>query len=93
MNTVVWIVLLLALGLVTGKIVGALTAFTRGVATYDLLAGGLGALLGGGLLRVIGPLSLRAPLLTLATGVGIAFLATWLTRIVTWPADPPLRRP
>ena len=41
MNTLLWVVMLLLLGLVTGKIVGALTAFTRGPAVYDLLAGGL----------------------------------------------------
>jgi hypothetical protein len=93
MNMFLWIVLLLVLGLVTGGIVGALTAFTRGPAAYDLVAGGLGALIGGGLLRVVGPSSLRGPLLTLLTGIGVAFLATWLTRIATWPAEPPLRRP
>ena len=40
MNTFAWIVMLIVLGLVTGSIVGALTAFTRGPAVYDLLAGG-----------------------------------------------------
>jgi uncharacterized membrane protein YeaQ/YmgE (transglycosylase-associated protein family) len=93
MNTLVWVVLLLVLGVVTGKVVGALTAFTRGPAVYDLLAGGLGALTGGVLLRSIGPVSFRAPLLTLLTGVGAAFLTTWLTRIATWPPEPQLRRP
>ena len=93
MNTFVWVIMLLLLGLVTGKIVGALTAFTRGPAVYDLLAGALGALTCGVLLRSIGPLSLRTPLLTLLAGVGTAFLATWLTRIATWPAEPPLRAP
>lgn len=93
MNTLIWLVLLLVLGLVTGKVVGALTAFTRGPAIYDLLAGGLGALAGGVLVRSAGPLSVQGPLLTLLTGVGAAFLASWLTRIVTWPPEPPLRRP
>lgn len=93
MNTLLWVALLLVLGLVTGKVVGALTAFTRGPAIYDLLAGGLGALIGGVLVRSIGPPSLGAPLLTLLIGVGTAFLASWLTRIATWPAEPPLRRP
>lgn len=93
MNTLTWLVLLLLLGLVTGRVVGALTAFTRGPAIYDLVAGGLGALGGGVLLRSAGPDSLRAPLLTLLAGVGSAFLASWLTRIVTWPPEPPLRRP
>ena len=62
-------------------------------AIYDLLAGGLGALIGGVLLRSIGPLSFRAPLVTLVTGVGAALLASWLTRIATWAPEPPLRRP
>jgi uncharacterized membrane protein YeaQ/YmgE (transglycosylase-associated protein family) len=93
MNTLVWIIMLLFLGLVTGKIVGALMAFTRGRAVYDLIAGGLGALTGGVLSRLLGPASFHAPLLTLLTGVGTALLATWLTRIATWPAEPALRRP
>lgn len=93
MNTFLWVLMLLLLGLATGKVVGALTAFTRGAGLYDLLAGGLGALIGGGLLRWIGPLSLRAPPLPVLGGLGVAFLATWLTRIATWPAEPPLRRP
>ena len=93
MNTIVWALALVVLGIATGRVVGALSAFTRGRVSYDLLAGGLGALVGGGLLRSIGPLSVRAPLLTLLGGVGAAFLATWLTRIATWPAEPPLQRP
>ncbi|HKW47891.1 MAG TPA: hypothetical protein VJN70_10610 [Gemmatimonadaceae bacterium] len=93
MNPLLWIFMLLLLGLATGKVVGALTAFTRGPALYDLLAGGLGALIGGGLLRWIGPLSLRAPPLPVLGGLGVAFLATWLTRIATWPAEPRLTRP
>jgi uncharacterized membrane protein YeaQ/YmgE (transglycosylase-associated protein family) len=93
MNTIVWVVLVLVLGLVTGNIVGTLTAFTRGPVAYDLLAGGLGALTGGVLARSIGPLSVRTPLLTLLTGAAAAFLATWLTRIATWPPEPKLRRP
>jgi uncharacterized membrane protein YeaQ/YmgE (transglycosylase-associated protein family) len=93
MNTLLWVVMLLLLGLVTGQIVGALTAFTRGPAVYDLLAGSLGALGGGVLLRSLGPASFRAPLLTLLAGVGAALLATWLTRIATWPPEPELQRP
>ena len=93
MNTIVWLVMLLVLGVVTGKVVGALTAFTRGPVVYDLLAGGLGALTGGVLMRAIGPASLRGLLLTLLIGVGAAFLATWLTRIATWPPEPKLQRP
>lgn len=91
MNTFMWAVMLLLLGLVAGKIVGALTAFTRAPAVYDLVAGGLGALAGGVLLRSIGPVSFRAPLVTLLAGVAAALLATWLTRIITWPPEPRLR--
>src|SRR5690348_18301589 len=93
MNTIGWLIVLLVLGLATGKIVGVLSAFTRGPAVYDLVAGGAGALAGAGLLRLLGPESYRAPLVTILTGVGAAFLATWLTRLVTWPAEPPLHRP
>ena len=93
MNTFVWVVTLILLGLVTGKIVGLLTAFTRGPGVYDVVAGVLGAVTGGVLLRLVGPSSFHAPLLTLLTGVGAAFLATWLMRIATWPPEPPLRRP
>jgi len=93
MNTLTWLVLLLLLGLVTGRVVGMLTAFTRAPAVYDLVAGGLGAVGGGVLLRSIGPLSLHEPLVTLLAGVGAAFFASWLTRIVTWPPEPPLRSP
>ena len=93
MNTIMWLVMLLALGLVAGKVVGMLTAFTRGPTVYDLPAGALGALGGGVLLRSIGSPELHAPLLTLLTGLGAAMLGTWLTRILTWPAEPILRRP
>jgi ABC-type xylose transport system permease subunit len=93
MNTLVWVVMLVVLGLVTGKVVGALTAFTHAPAVYDLLAGSLGAIAGGVLLRSIGPISFHAPLLTLLTGVGAAFLATWLTRIATWAPEPTLQQP
>lgn len=93
MNTVVWVIMLLLLGLAAGKIVGALTAFTRAPVVYDLLAGSLGALGTGVLLRAIGPVSFRSPLLTLLAGVDAALLATWLTRIATWPREPQLQRP
>ena len=93
MNAFVWVVVLLVLGVASGKIVGALTAFTRGPGVYDLLAGGLGAVISGVILRSIGPASFRAPLLTLLSGVGVALLATWLMRIATWAAEAPLRRP
>ena len=93
MTTFWWAVLLLLVGVAMGRIVGALLAFTRAPVVYDLLAGGLGALAAGVLLRWLGPVSLRAPLLTLLAGVAAALLATWLTRIATWPAEPPLRRP
>ena len=93
MNTFVWIVVLLLLGVAAGKIIGALTAFTRGPAVYDVLTGGVAALTVGVLLRSIGPPSFRAPLLTLLAGVDAALLATWLVRIAIWPAEPQLQRP
>jgi hypothetical protein len=79
MSVFVWFLVLVVLGLVTRRVVGALTAFTRGPVLSDLLAGGLGALIGGGLPRWLGPLGFRAPLPTLLIGIGIAFRATWLT--------------
>lgn len=85
--------MLLVLGVVTGKLVGAMTAFTRGPAVYDLIAGGLAALVTGLLVRSLGAVTLRAPLPTLLIGLGAAFLASWLTRIVTWPEEARLGRP
>jgi hypothetical protein len=93
MSTIAWVVMLLLLGLVTGRVVGALTAFTRGPAVYDLLAGGIGAVTVGVLLRFAGPLGFRAPLVTLLAGVDAALLAAWLMRIVTWRSEPTLERP
>lgn len=93
MNMLMWIVILLLLGFGTGKIVGTLTAFTHGPVVYDLLAGGIGAITAGVLVQSIGPLSFRAPLMTLLTGAGVAFLSTWLIRIATWPAEPRLQPP
>jgi uncharacterized membrane protein YeaQ/YmgE (transglycosylase-associated protein family) len=55
MNTFVWVVMLILLGLVTGKIVGVLTAFTRGSDVYGFVAGVLGSVAGGILLRLLGP--------------------------------------
>lgn len=74
MNARLWILMLLLLGLTTGKVVGPVTAFTRGAPLYDLLAGGLGALIGGGLLRWIGPLGLRG---------SAAGISRWLGRRVS----------
>jgi uncharacterized membrane protein YeaQ/YmgE (transglycosylase-associated protein family) len=91
MNTMVWILALLLLGLATGKITGARMAFTRGRTTYDLAAGLLGAVLAGVPLRLAGPSGFSAPLPTLLVGVGAAILATWLTRIVTRQPEPVLR--
>ena len=91
MNTIVWLLALLLLGLVTGKIVGAGLAFTGGRTNYDLAAGLLGAVIVGIPLRVAGLAGYSGALPTLIVGGGAALLATWLTRIATWKAEPMLR--
>ena len=91
MNTIVWVLALLLLGLATGKITGAGMAFTRGRTTYDLAAGLLGAVIAGVPLRLAGLSGYSASLPTLLVGVGAAMLATWLTRVVMWQAEPILR--
>jgi uncharacterized membrane protein YeaQ/YmgE (transglycosylase-associated protein family) len=88
MNTIVWILALPVLGLATGKITGAGMAFTRGRTIYDLVAGLLGAVITGVSLRLAGLSAYSEPLSTLLAGVGAAILATWVTRIVIWPAEP-----
>jgi hypothetical protein len=91
MNTIVWVLALLLLGLATGKFTGAGMAFTGGRTTYDLAAGLLGAVIAGVPLRLSGLSGYSAPLPTLLVGIGAAMLATWLTRIATWQAEPILR--
>lgn len=91
MNTIVWLVALLLLGLATGKIIGAGLAFTGGRTSYDLAAGLLGAAVVGVPLRLLGLPGYSAALPTLLVGVSAAMLATWLTRIFTWKPEPVLR--
>jgi len=91
MNTSVWVLALLLLGLATGKLTGAGMAFTQGRTIYDLAAGLLGAVIAGVPLRLAGLSGYSASLPTLLVGVGTAMLATWLTRVVTWQAEPILR--
>jgi uncharacterized membrane protein YeaQ/YmgE (transglycosylase-associated protein family) len=93
MQMLVWFGAVVLLGLVTGRVVGAVLAFTRGPVVYDLVSGVVGAVTGAVVLRFVGPASLHTPLLTLLTGVATAILAAWLTRIATWPPEPLLRRP
>lgn len=93
MNTFVWVVILLLLGVVAGKIVGALTAFTRGPAVFDIVTGGVAALIVGVALRSFGSPSFRAPVLSLLAAVDAALLTTWLMRIAVWPPEPTLQRP
>jgi uncharacterized membrane protein YeaQ/YmgE (transglycosylase-associated protein family) len=88
MDTIMWVLTLVVLGVATGWIVGALLAFTQGRAIYDLAAGLLGALIAAVPLRLAGLPGYSAALPTLLVGVGAAMLATWLTRIVAWPAQP-----
>lgn len=91
MNTTVWLIALVLLGLATGKVVGALLAFTGGRTSYDLVAGALGAVLVGVPLRLASLTGYSAALPTLLVGVSAAILATWLTRIATWQAEAVLR--
>ena len=91
MNTTVWVLALLLLGLATGKITGAGLAFTHGRTVYDLAAGLLGAVIASIPLRLAGLSGYSAPLPTLLVGIGAAMLATWLTRIATWQPEPILR--
>jgi hypothetical protein len=91
MNTGLWIVVLLLLGLATGKITGVGLAFTKGRTLYDLVAGVLGAVIVSVPLRLSGLSGYSAALPTLIVGVGAAMLATWLTRIATWAPEPALR--
>jgi hypothetical protein len=89
-NSIVWLIALVLLGLATGKIVGAALLFTGGRSNYDLVAGLLGALVVGIPLRLAGLTGYSAALPTLIVGVSAAIFATWLRRIITWPAEPVL---
>jgi hypothetical protein len=91
MNTIVWFIALLLLGLAMGKLTGAGLAFTRGRTVNDLTAGVLGAVVTAVPLRALGLTGYSETLPTLLIGVGAAMLATWVTRIVSWPPEPVLR--
>ena len=91
MNTMTWLLALLVLGLATGKIVGAGIAFTGGRSRADLIAGLLGAFIVAIPLRLSGLRGYSDALPTLITGVSAAMLATWVTRMLTWKAEPVLR--
>src|SRR3954453_9867144 len=92
MNTIVWVLALLLLGLATGKLTGAGLAFTHGRTRYDLWAGLLGAAITAVPLRLLGLTGYSSALPTLLIGVGAAMLATWLTRMAMWPPEPVLQR-
>jgi hypothetical protein len=91
MNTIVWVIALLLLGLTTGKVTGAGLAFTHGRTVNDLTAGLLGAAITAVPLRISGLPGYSEALPTLLIGVGAAMLATWVTRMLTWPPEPVLR--
>ena len=91
MDTLMWLLTLILLGLASGWIIGALLDFTKGRRVYDLAAGLLGAVSVAVPLRLSGSSGYSEALPTLLIGVGAAMLATWLTRIATWPAEPVLR--
>ena len=88
MNTILFVVLVLVVGLTTGRLVGAALAFTRSRTRYDLLAGLLGAIAGAVPVHLIGPAGYREPLTALLIGLSAAILATWLRRIVAWKQEP-----
>ena len=88
MNTMVWLLALLVLGLATGKIIGMGIPFTGGRTRTDLLAGLLGAFIVAVPLRLSGLRGYNAELPTLIVGVSAAMLATWMTRMLTWKAEP-----
>jgi len=91
-NTIGWLVALIVLGLTAGWGIGMLLAFTGGRTSNDLVAGLVGAVVAGISLRLAGLTGFSDPLPTLIVGVSVAMLATWLTRIATWKAEPE-RRP
>ena len=86
-----WLLTLILLGLASGWIIGALLDFTQGRRVYDRAAGLLGAVSVAVPLRLSGSSGYSQGLPTLLIGVGAAMLATWLTRIATWPAEPVLQ--
>jgi len=88
MNTMAWLLALLVLGLATGKIIGMGIPFTGGRTRTDLLAGLLGAFIVAVPLRLSGLRGYSAELPTLIVGVSAAMLATWMTRMLTWKAEP-----
>ena len=86
MYTLIWIVSLLVVGILAGAGAGALLTFTGGRAMRDLTVGPLGAFTAGVLLHLVSGSATFLP--TLVAGVGGAILATWLTRVASWPPDP-----
>ena len=88
MNTILFVLLVLVVGLATGTIVGAGLTFTRGRTRDDLVAGLVGAIVGAVPLRLIGPAGYREALPALLVGLSAAMLATWLRRIVMWKKEP-----
>jgi len=90
MNTMAWLLALLVLGLATGKIIGMGIPFTGGRTRTDLIAGLLGAFIVAVPLRLSGLRGYSAELPTLIVGVSAAMLATWMTRMLTWKAEPVL---
>lgn len=88
MNTILFVLAVLGVGLATGKLIGAGLAFTNGRPRDDLVAGLLGAVVVALPLRLFGPAGYREPLPALLIGLSAAMLATWLQRIVMWKKEP-----
>lgn len=89
MYTLLWIVSLLVVGVLAGAGAGALLAFTGGRLVRDLAVGQLGALSAGFALHFASGGATLLP--TLVAGFGGAILATWLTRVASWPAEPKMQ--
>jgi hypothetical protein len=87
-NTILFVLLVLLVGLATGKVIGAGLAFTHGRTRHDLIAGVVGAIIGAVPVHFIGPAGYREPLPALLIGLSAALVATWMRRVVTWKKEP-----
>ncbi len=88
MNTLLFVLLVLVVGLATGKLIGAGLAFTHGRTRHDLIAGVVGAIIGAVPVHFVGPAGYREPLPAVLIGLSAAMLATWLRRVAIWKKEP-----
>jgi uncharacterized membrane protein YeaQ/YmgE (transglycosylase-associated protein family) len=87
-NTILFVLLVLVIGLVTGRLIGAGLAFTHGRTRDDLIAGVIGAAVGAVPMHFFGPAGYRESLPALLIGVSAAMVATWSTRVASWKKEP-----